>query len=108
VLSMSRGYKSRYWRRSGTLEQSPYINNDNITEYLCYAFSARNKKPSTPPSRPQNSGDDPNDSDDGSPSDSPTGQALRSLDMALKKLNENLICLECAKHIVEGVWCSHD
>jgi len=108
VLSMSRGYKSRCRRRSGTPEQSPHINNDNMTEYLRYAFSARNKKPSTPPGRPQNSGDDPNDGDDGSPGDSPTGQAPRSLDMALKKLNENLICLECAKHIVEGVRCGHD
>lgn len=108
MLSMSRGYKSRCRRRSGTPEQSPHINNDNMTEYLRYAFSARNKKPSTPPGRPQNSGDDPNDGDDGSPGDSPTGQAPRSLDMALKKLNENLICLECAKHIVEGVRCGHD
>jgi hypothetical protein len=53
------------------------------------------------PSTPSNCGDDGEDSP-------PSGQAPRSLDMSLRKLEADLQCLNCASHLTEGVRCEFE
>jgi hypothetical protein len=47
----------------------------------------------------------PSDRRDDGEDSPPSGQAPRSLDMSLRKLEANLQCLNCASHLTKGVRC---